>query len=82
MLTALDRFMRTQSSPRIRRMCRRLKARYAFDLAALHYRRRRPLQVLWNLGRSLWWSPSGAGGREWLREVGSQRIRAKLLGRG
>jgi glycosyltransferase involved in cell wall biosynthesis len=82
MLRALDRFMRTQSSPEIRRLCRRLKARFAFDLATVHYKQRRPLGVLANLARSLWWAPSGAGGRLWLNEVGSQRIRAKLRGRG
>jgi glycosyltransferase involved in cell wall biosynthesis len=82
MLQALDSFMRTQSSPEVRRLCRRLKARFAFDLATIDYKQRRPLRVLRNLARSLWWAPSGAGGREWFEDVGSQRIRSKLRGRG
>src|SRR4051812_32699643 len=82
MLRALDRFMRTQSSPEIRRTCRHLEARYAFDMAAMHYKQRRPLRVLWSLGRSLWWAPNGAGGRECFEDYGFRRIGSKLLGAG
>jgi glycosyltransferase involved in cell wall biosynthesis len=80
MLAALERFLATQQSPRILRLGRGLKARFAFENALLQYKRRRPLAVLRALARSVWWDPSASVPRQWFRRKGIPRLREKLRG--